>query len=86
MVLYKARFTVDFEKDVVFLKKDKQLSDRVQKKVLEILAYPEHYKPLRNILKGKRRVHVGHYVSLYEIDGDAVVFHRFKPHDKAYKE
>ena len=86
MVLYKARFTVDFEKDTQFLKKDKSLSERVQKKVIEILQNPEHYKPLRNVLKGKRRVHVGHYVILYEIDSDAVVFHRFKPHDDAYKE
>ncbi len=84
MVLYKARFTVDFEKDVAFLKKDKQLSDRVEKKVLEIMQNPEHYKPLRNVLKGKRRVHVGHYVLLYEIDGDTIVFHRFQPHDKTY--
>lgn len=86
MVLYKARFTIDFEKDVTFLKKDKQLSDRVEKKVLEILSNPEHYKPLRNVLKGKRRVHVGHYVLLYEIDNGAVVFHRFQPHDVAYRE
>lgn len=81
---YTARFTTDFENDTKFLKKDKTLSDRVEKKVLEILENPEHYKPLRNVLKGKRRVHIGHYVLLYEIDRNYVVFHRFQPHDKAY--
>lgn len=84
MSTYTARFTIDFENDTKFLKKDKTLSDRVEKKVLEILEKPEHYKPLRNILKGKRRVHIGSYVLLYEIQGEIVIFHRFQPHDKTY--
>ena len=86
MALYKARFTIDFEKDTQFLKKDKLLSERVEKKVLEVLQNPEHYKPLRNVLKGKRRIHIGHYVMIYEVENDTVVFHKFLPHDKAYSD
>ena len=81
---FKARFTIDFENDTKFLKKDQNLAERVEKKILEILQNPEHYKPLRNILKGKRRVHIGMYVLIYEIENDAVIFHRFLHHDQAY--
>jgi hypothetical protein len=36
-------------------KKDKLLFERVSKKILEIVGNPLHYKPLRNVSKGKRR-------------------------------
>lgn len=83
---YTARFTVDFENDTKFLKKDKTLRERVEKKILEILQNPEHYKPLQNVLKGKRRVHVGPYVLVYEIETELVIFHRFLHHDQAYRQ
>ncbi len=82
---FKARFTSDFENDIKFLKKDKNLAVRVENKILEILENPEHYRPLKNVLKGKRRVHIGPYVILYEIENDIVIFHSFMHHDNAYK-
>ena len=80
-----AIFTIDFENDIKFLRKDKNLGARVENKILEILQNPEHYKPLRNVLKGKRRVHVGNYVMIFEIECSHIIFHRFLPHDQAYK-
>ncbi len=68
-------------------KRDKVLHIAIQKKITKILENPYLGKPLRNILKGKRRVHVGHFVLIYEIDGEAlkIVFLNFEHHDKAYK-
>jgi len=47
---------------------------------------PHHYKPLRNVLKNKRRVHIGNFVLIFEIleEDKIVVFHTFKHHDEAY--
>jgi len=43
-------------------------------------------KPLRNVLKGKRRVHIGSFVLFYSIDtkNEIVTFLEFEHHDKAY--
>ena len=49
-------------------KKDKSLYQRVIHKIIEISKNPELGKPLRKMLKGKRRVHVGSFVLFYSID------------------
>lgn len=81
---YKQEFTKPFLKDVKSIKKDKFLLNRLHKKIDEIIQNPEHYKPLSGPLKGKRRVHIGSYVLIFEVKGDAVIFHAFKHHDYAY--
>ena len=78
-------FTIHFLKDVKKIKKDKILLERLNKKIEEILQNPEHYKPLKNVLKGKRRAHIGSYVIIFEISENKVIFHTFEHHDKAYK-
>ena len=58
------------------------------KKRLKILAEnPEVGKPLRNVLKGKWRVHIGSSVLIYEINkkNNRIVLLDFEHHDKAYK-
>ena len=82
---YKERYTKPFLKDVKVIKKDKVLLDRLNKKIDQILENPEHYQPKRYDLKGKRSAHVGSYVLLFEIEGEIVIFHRFKHHDHVYK-
>ncbi len=49
------------------VRKDKILYEAVTKKILQIAENPTIGKPLRNILKGKRRVHIGHCVLIYEV-------------------
>jgi mRNA-degrading endonuclease RelE of RelBE toxin-antitoxin system len=68
-------------------KKDKQLYDIVTKKILQIAENPAIGKSLRNVLKGKRRIHIGHFVLIYEVDDkeEKVTFIEFEHHDKAYK-
>ena len=84
---YKRRYSCEFETDVKALKNHRELIARLQKKIEEILKTPNHYKPLRNILKNKRRIHVGSFVLIFEVleKEKAAVFHSFKHHDTAYK-
>ncbi|GEM_PF-4604477 len=53
---------------IALKKKDNSLYQRVIHKIIEISKNPELGKPLRNVLKGKRRVHVGSSVLVYMID------------------
>ena len=85
---YQVILSPDFEKETkVLFKKDPVLFGRFKKTVNSILANPECGKPLRNVLKGLRRVHIGHFVLIYEIDttNEIITFLKFSPHDKAYK-
>ncbi len=68
-------------------KKDKSLYQRVIHKIIEISKNPELGKPLRNVLKGKRRIHVGSFVLFYSIDkkNEIVTFLEFEHHDNAYR-
>jgi mRNA-degrading endonuclease RelE of RelBE toxin-antitoxin system len=70
------------------LKKDNpELFFRIKKKISDILDNPHHHKPMKNVLKGKRRAHVGSFVIIFKIDeiDKSVVFLEFDHHDKAYK-
>lgn len=68
-------------------KKDYALHEAVMKKILQVAENPYTGKPLRDALKGKRRVHIGHFVLVYEIDErkDKVIFLEFEHHDEVYK-
>ncbi len=59
---------------------------RLENKMKEISENPEHYKPLGNVLKGKRRAHVGSFVIIFSFDGSrgAVTFLEFDHHDNVY--
>jgi YafQ family addiction module toxin component len=87
MSRYSARTTVDFDKDLKKIKADFALQKRLQNKIEEILENPLHYKPLRNVLKNKRRTHLGHFVLIFEVleNEKTVLFHCFKHHDEAYE-
>ncbi len=66
-------------------KKDKRHYESVVRKILQITDNPEIGKPLRNVLKGKRRVHTGHFVLIYEVDEKEkkISFLDFEHHDNA---
>ncbi|MBA7512266.1 hypothetical protein ES705_04270 [subsurface metagenome] len=68
-------------------KRDKTLYTSVQKKMVQITENPYLSKPLHGELKGKRRVHIGHFVLIYGIDEKErrVIFLDFTHHDEAYK-
>lgn len=68
-------------------KRDKALYTALFKKILQLSEKPYIGKPLRSILKGKWRVHVGHFVLTYKIDESQkkIVLLDFSHHDEAYK-
>ena len=82
---YSVEFSAEFEKSIKKLKrKDKSSFEQIQKKLIEIVKNPEHYKPLRNVLAGYRRLHFGSFVLIYTIEGNAVRIISLDHHDRAY--
>ena len=67
-------------------KKNISLLEAVYNKMNEIVQNPHHYKPLRKPLQNQRRVHIGKYVLVFQINEAerTVEFLRFKHHDEAY--
>ncbi|RJQ39870.1 MAG: type II toxin-antitoxin system RelE/ParE family toxin [Nitrospiraceae bacterium] len=68
-------------------KRDNQLYEAATKKILQIAENPVIGKPLRNVLKGKKRVHIGHFVLIFSVDDKErkVTFLEFDHHDNVYK-
>ena len=69
-------------------KKDRVLYEAIMKKILQVADSPYIGKPLHGKLKGKRRVHIGHFVLIYGIEEKKrrVIFLDFTHHDEAYKQ
>lgn len=68
-------------------KKDRAQFDSVVKKVNEILENPQQFKPLKSPMQHMRRVHVGSFVLVYDIDEarKVVTIRRYEHHDNVYK-
>jgi YafQ family addiction module toxin component len=82
---YVIEFSEDFEKSFRKLKKkDKIMFERIQKKLLEMVNRPEHYKPLRNVMAGYVRLHFGSFVLVYKIEDHKVKIISLDHHDDAY--
>ena len=82
---YTIEFSDEFEKSFKKLKKkDKTLFNQIQKKLIELAKNPEHYKSLKNVLAGFRRLHFGSFVLIYKIEGDTVRIISLDHHDQAY--
>lgn len=68
-------------------KKDKSSFENVDKKIKEICTSQdlEHYKNLKKPYQKFKRVHVNsHFVLLFRIEGEVIVFEDYKHHDDAY--
>jgi len=82
---YIVEFSLQFEKSMKKLeKKDKLLFNQIQKKLIDIVQNPEHYKSLKNVLAGYKRIHLGPFVLVFRIDGNVVRIILLDHHDKAY--
>jgi len=70
-------------------KKNKPLYEQLLKKIDEIInCYDiEHYKNLRYNMKDSKRVHIGHFVLVFQYDkaADTINFDDFDNHDNIYK-
>jgi len=82
---YEPIFTDEFRNELAWRKKkDRTTYNRIMKKLAEILENPKIGKPLGNVLVGTRRVHLGHFVVSYRVEGNTVILDGFEHHDNAY--
>ena len=68
-------------------KKDSMQFEALARKVNEILENPQQFKPLKSPMQHMRRVHVGSFVFVYDIDEarKVVTIRRYEHHDTVYK-
>ena len=69
-------------------KKNRKQLEIISRKVVEILENPYRFKPLSNIMKGLRRVHIDKsFVLVYSIDEKTktVILEDYDHHDKIYR-
>ncbi len=76
------RFDKNFKR---LTKKNRDLKDRVQKKIRDILENPEIGETLSQSLAGYRSCHVGNWIVIYKIVGTEIWFVNFDHHDYAYE-
>ncbi|MFH0986436.1 MAG: type II toxin-antitoxin system mRNA interferase toxin, RelE/StbE family [Candidatus Micrarchaeota archaeon] len=82
---YEVIFSRQFEKSMEKLKsKDKVLFSRIKKKTAEIIENPARFKPLKNALAGRRRIHFGSFILVFRIENNAVHIISLDHHDNAY--
>lgn len=79
-------FGPGFSKTLALLKrKNPDLFRVLEKHILKVFRNPAIGKPLRNVLRNYRRVHVGSFVLLYEVYQSEVRLLDFDHHDRIYK-
>ncbi|KKQ35782.1 MAG: Addiction module toxin, RelE/StbE family [Candidatus Nomurabacteria bacterium GW2011_GWB1_37_5] len=82
----KISFSFNFENILHKIsKKDKSTFKEIEKQILKIFNNPLIGKPLRNVLKNYRRVHIDSFVLLYRINEEEIIFVDYDHHDKIYK-
>ena len=57
----------------------------VVKKIKQIQKKPQHYKPLRGDFHGARRVHIGDFVLIYQLEKGNIIIQDYNHHNKVYK-
>ena len=88
--MYKFKVSENLQNDLDKLsKKDKEIYDRIIAKIDEIVnSYDiEHYKNLKYNMKDSKRVHIGHFVLIFQFDkkNDEINFDDFDHHDNIYR-
>ncbi|KHO52031.1 MAG: Addiction module toxin, RelE/StbE family [archaeon GW2011_AR17] len=70
-------------------KKDKTLYERLLGKIQEVITSDsiEHYKNLRYNMKDSKRVHIGHFVLVFQYNPtkNEILLDDFDHHDNIYK-
>ena len=88
--MYKYKTSKNLDRILLKLsKKDKKLYEQILQKIDEIINSSdiEHYKNLRYDMKDKKRVHIGHFVLVFNLkkQENIIYFIDFDQHDKVYK-
>ena len=83
---FRVIFSEHFTKIVFKIsKKDKLTVRKIETEIVKIGQNPLIGKPLRNVLKNYRRIHIDSFVLIYEIKENEVRILDFDHHDKIYK-
>ncbi|MBI2099917.1 MAG: type II toxin-antitoxin system mRNA interferase toxin, RelE/StbE family [Candidatus Vogelbacteria bacterium] len=61
------------------------LLKKLEHQIAKILREPIFGKPLRNVMRNYRRVHINSFVLVYEIVGQVIRLLDFDHHDRIYK-
>lgn len=79
-------FSIEFKKILEKMsKKDKPGLNKIEDQVYKIISNPFVGKPLRNVMKNYRRVHIGSFVLVYKIENEQITFADYDHHDRIYK-
>lgn len=79
-------FSIEFKKILEkFAKKDRPGLKKIEDQIYKIISNPLVGKPLRNIMKNYRRVHIGSFVLVYKIENEEITFADYDHHDRIYK-
>lgn len=89
-MLYNFKISENLQKKLKKIsKKDTSLYEQILKKIEEIAnCYDiEHYKNLRYNMKESKRVHIGHFVIIFQFNknNNEILFDEFDHHDNVYK-
>lgn len=79
-------FSIEFKKILEkMVKKDKMGLKKIEDQIYKIISNPLVGKPLRNVMKNYRRVHIGPFVLVYKIENKEIIFADYDHHDRIYK-
>ena len=79
-------FSIEFKKILEkTAKKDRMSLKKIESQVYKIISNPLIGKPLRNVMKNYRRVHIGSFVLIYKIENQEIIFMDYDHHDRIYK-
>lgn len=79
---YKLFYSSQSEKQLKKLEKQAKL--QIIKKIFELEKNPNIGKPLRNVFKNYRSLHIGKYRVIYSIKGKDVIIAKIGHRDKVY--
>ncbi|HEY4510522.1 MAG TPA: type II toxin-antitoxin system RelE/ParE family toxin [Candidatus Paceibacterota bacterium] len=83
---YRLILSIPFGRILKSLKKKKpRLLRDLESQIGKIFKEPALGKPLRNVLRNYRRVHVGSHVLIYEVYRQEIRLLDFDHHDRIYK-
>lgn len=79
-------FSIEFKKVLERMsKKDKIGLKKIENRIYKIVSNPLVGKPLRNVMKNYRRIHIGSFVLVYKIENEEITFIDYDHHDHIYK-
>lgn len=79
-------FSIEFRKILEKMaRKDKLGLKKIETQIYKIVSNPIIGKPLRNVLRNYRRVHIESFVLIYKIENFEITFIDYDHHDRVYK-